>query len=81
MDRNLIISCAAGVALGALGASIMASKKKAPLPKKTKGNRYLIFGKNGWIGGMLIELLTEAGEEVCVCLCCGGCSPRFPTDI
>lgn len=23
---------------------------------------YLVFGKNGWIGGMLIELLTKQGK-------------------
>jgi nucleoside-diphosphate-sugar epimerase len=25
---------------------------------------YLLFGKNGWIGGKLIELLTQQGKKV-----------------
>jgi hypothetical protein len=33
----------------------------SPLPRPQK---YLLFGKNGWIGGKLIKLLQEQGKEV-----------------
>ena len=26
--------------------------------------KFLLYGKNGWIGGMLIELIKAAGDEV-----------------
>jgi 3,5-epimerase/4-reductase len=26
--------------------------------------KYMLFGKNGWIGGMLQKLLQEQGKEV-----------------
>lgn len=32
-------------------------------PVEKGKQRYLIFGKNGWIGGMLQELLTSSGKE------------------
>jgi len=32
------------------------------LGKMTDSNVYLVFGKNGWIGGKMIELLTEKGR-------------------
>jgi 3,5-epimerase/4-reductase len=30
----------------------------------TNENRYLVFGKNGWIGGILIQMLQEQGKVV-----------------
>ena len=27
-------------------------------------HKYLLFGKNGWIGGMMTKLLRDAGHEV-----------------
>ena len=29
--------------------------------------KFLLYGKNGWIGGMLIELIKAAGDEVVFC--------------
>jgi hypothetical protein len=66
-NKSNIFGLAAGVAIGAIGASYLAAntKKADSLSPVAAGKRrYLIFGKNGWIGGMMIELLTEAGEEV-----------------
>ena len=66
---------AAGMALGIVASQLLAKKTDAgndgkaiecmpPVPSGKR--RYLLFGKNGWIGGMLIDLLTQAGEEVCI---------------
>lgn len=36
-----------------------------PLAPAAPGkNRYLLYGKNGWIGGILIEMLRKDGKEV-----------------
>jgi dTDP-4-dehydrorhamnose reductase len=39
------------------------NKKKTLAPPLPGKHRYLLFGKNGWIGGMLIELLKAQGKE------------------
>ena len=68
----MLMCGAAGMALGIVASQLLAKKTDAgndgkaiecmpPVPPGKR--RYLLFGKNGWIGGMLIDLLTQAGEE------------------
>lgn len=49
-----------------MAASVSAAP--AELPYETlqmdRPHKYLLFGKTGWLGGMLIEMLTAAGKEV-----------------
>jgi hypothetical protein len=57
------------MASAAIAAAVVATKiirkgEGTTLEPVEKGKqRYLIFGKNGWIGGMLQELLTKSGKE------------------
>lgn len=53
----------AAVAAAVVAAKILRKGEGYLEPVEKGKQRYLIFGKNGWIGGMLQELLTSSGKE------------------
>jgi dTDP-4-dehydrorhamnose reductase len=61
--KEQLLMAGAAVAAAVVAIKVLKRGDGALKPVAKGKQRYLVFGKNGWIGGMLQELLTSSGKE------------------
>mmetsp|Transcript_33058 Transcript_33058/g.67624 ORF Transcript_33058/g.67624 Transcript_33058/m.67624 type:complete len:344 (+) Transcript_33058:104-1135(+) len=62
MSTQTLVTAGAAACAAVIAFKLLEKDKGLP-PVMAGKERFLVFGKRGWIGGMMIELLKKAGKE------------------